>query len=337
VAQILTVRDPGAYGHLSVTVCSPALGARVTDVDVRDLDEQTLLHLRDVLLRHQVLVLPGQALDPAAQAAFLHRLFPASPLTRYPDMYVEGNPQVQVLSNIVEDGRPVGISDGGQRWHSDGSFRTDPEPFVSLYAVEVPTKDGVPLGDTQFVSAAAAYDALSENDKEYVSTLRVRHSFAFHLVKSRQLGLLKRTISDDELEELPDVTHSLIRTHPVTGRRCIYVNESFSASVIGLEPKASDALLKRLIDHLMRPEFLYEHHWSEADLVVWDNVVTQHRGVANYGTIRRRMHRATMVGSVPEGPADMHRGQSKNSSSCGSQVVGLSARPSGVSALTKWP
>lgn len=306
MAQILTVRDPGAYGDLSVTPCSPVMGAKVPDVDVRDLDEETLLNLRDVLFRYEVLVLPGQAYDPAAQAAFLHRLFPPSPLTQYPDLYVEGNPQVQVLSNVIEDGRPVGVSDAGQRWHSDGTFRTDPEPFVSLYAVEVPTKDGVPLGDTQFINTAAAYDALSEADKAYLSTLSVRHSFASHLQKSRELGLLKRTIREDELA-LPDVTHSLIRTHPVTGRQCLYVNESFSANVIGLEPEDSDALLKRLLDHILKPDFLFEQHWTEGDLVVWDNIVTQHRGVSNYGMIRRRMHRVTMVGSVPVGPGDAYR------------------------------
>jgi taurine dioxygenase len=307
VEQTITSPDRGAYGDLSVSLCSPALGARVTDVDIREVDERTLLSLRDVLLRYHVLVLPGQALDPAAQVAVADRLFPASPPHPLTDKYVEGSPQVVVLSNIVENGRPVGVSDAGQLWHSDVSFRTHPELFISLYAVEVPTKDGAPLGDTQFVSTAAAYDALSEDDKEYLSTLSVRHSYAFHLEKMRRLGLLRRPIGDNELDLMPDVVHSLIRTHPITGRKCIYVNESFCANVIGLEPEESDALIGRLCDHVVKPEFVFEQHWSKGDMVIWDNVVTQHRGVSNYGELRRRLHRVTTLGPVPEGPGDRYR------------------------------
>jgi taurine dioxygenase len=287
---------------IEVVPLAPLIGAEVSGVDVRALDERHLLAVRDAVLRYSAVVVRGQALEPEEQLAFMHRLYPLREAGRLNVFALDGYPQITVVSNIVEDGRPVGLSDAGLLWHTDTCFQPHPELFVSLYALELPEQDGRILGDTVFVSTAAAYDALPDSMKDRLDGLEVVQSYAFHLEKMRRLGLLTRPpVTSDQHEEIQDVCHPLVRVHPVTGRRIMYVNESFSARVVGLSPAESDAVLDELLEHLQRPEFSFTQRWRPGDLVVWDNAATQHRATFDYGDIRRRLHRASTTGPVPTG------------------------------------
>lgn len=286
---------------VEVSPLGDALGAEVHGVDVAaGVGEREMLAVRDALLRHSVVVLRDQRLGPEDQLAFVGRLWPLRPATSLSTTALPGHPRITVVSNVVEDGRPIGISDAGLLWHTDLCFTRTPELFASLYALEVPERDGTPLGDTLWVSAAAAYDDLPDDRRRLLAGRRACQSYAFHMEKMAALGLLTRPpLTGAQRAGFPEVEHPVVRTHPVTGRRLLYVNESFTARVVGLPAAESDALLEELWAHLVRPEITFRHRWRVGDLVLWDNCATQHHATFDYGDARRRLHRLGTAGPVP--------------------------------------
>lgn len=283
-----------------------ALGAEVRGIDVRaGLDEATIIKLRDAVLRHSLVVLRGQSLTPAEQLAFTNRIETVRPAPRpaagshapvVPDF-----PELVVVSNIVEDGRKIGISDAGLLWHSDTCFQSHPELFVTLYALEIPFgDDGIALGDTRYVSATAAYDALDQAMKDRLEGLRVVQSYIWHTDKLEQLGMLTRPkLTEEQRRTTVELDHPLVRTHPITGRKLLYINEAFSACITGWSEADSRALLDPLLEHIKQPHFMTKHRWQPGDLLIWDNAATQHLATFDYGTIRRRLHRCGTVGPAP--------------------------------------
>jgi taurine dioxygenase len=274
---------------------SRVLGAEVTGVDIRKADEPLLIQLRDALLRHGVLVIRDQHLAPADQVEFLNRLYPMRfEQTFMVDRTTPGVPAIGVLSNIVEDGKPIGVADSGLLWHSDGSFVDSPELFVCVYAIEVPVRDGKPLGATRFINVAAAFEALPQQDQQMLATLTAVQSYAHHFEKMKQFG--HSNPSYKVANKVEDRVQPVVRVHPITGRRCLFINDGFTARIEGMSREESDELMSRLFAHMTSPEFLYEHQWRENDLVIWDNALTQHQGTADYGDLRRLMHRCVTTG-----------------------------------------
>jgi taurine dioxygenase len=291
---------------IAVIPSGDALGAEVTGLDVAGgIDEAALIKLRDAVLRHALVVLRNQRVTPAEQLAFTNRIETVRPAPRpaagshapvLPDF-----PELVVVSNIVEDGRKIGISDAGLLWHSDTCFQSNPELFVTLYALEIPIgEDGVALGDTRYVSTTAAYDALDEATKVRLEGLQVVQSYVWHTDKLERLGLLTRPkLTEEQRRDTVELAHPLVRTHPVTGRKLLYINEAFSARITGWSEADSRALLDPLLEHIKREEFMTKHRWREGDLLIWDNAATQHLATFDYGTMRRRLHRCGTVGPVP--------------------------------------
>ncbi len=291
----------------NVTPLSP-FGAEITEIDARVADEAQLLGVRDALLRYSVIVVRGQRLTPDDQVAFMARLYTLAPPSKLRAFGLDGNSYISIISNIVEDGRPIGLSDAGLLWHTDTCFRSNPELFVSLYAIQLPVRDAVTLGDTVFLSTAAAYDALADDERRRLDGLEIVQSYAFHLDKMRRLGLLTRPpLSEEQRAEVPDARHPLVRVHPITGRRFLYVNESFSARILGMPEWESDQLISRLCLHVSRPEFQFTHNWRQDDFVIWDNSVTQHRATFDYGDMPRRLHRCSTSGPIPVGVTGVAR------------------------------
>ena len=286
---------------VTVTPADAVLGAEIEGVTAGPaMTERELLHIRDALLRHSVVVVRGQDLTPDDQIAFMDRLYgihpPFSPTV--PPFAVPGKPQIQIVSNIVEDGKNIGISDAGLLWHSDTSSFPTPELFVSLFALEIPLRDGVALGDTLWTGAIAAYEALPDAIKAELAGRRVSQSFAFHIEKMRAHRILTR---GKEAQTTPNISHlhPVVRTHPITGRKLLYVNESYSEWIEGLAPERSQQLLEELWAHLRQPRFLFRHRWCKGDFVIWDNCATQHLATFDYGSIPRRLHRCGSDGPVP--------------------------------------
>jgi len=269
-----------------------AIGAEVRGVDVRRADERDLLAVRDAVLRYSVVALRGQELGPEDQIGFLDRLHPLRPRV-INDFTLPGHPAITVISNIVEDGRPIGINDAGILWHTDTCFLADPDLFASLYAVEVPSTGG----DTHFVSTAAAYEALTDAQRQRFEGMRVVQSYALSIEKMRDRGLLRRAHSVEQARaSMPDVEQPLIKTHPVTGRKVVYANEAFSKAVVGLPADESDAVLSALFEAVTSPPHGYTHRWQAGDLLIWDNIATQHLATFDYGDQRRLLYRVSTAG-----------------------------------------
>jgi taurine dioxygenase len=291
---------------IAVIPSGDALGAEITGIDVAGgVDEAVLIKLRDAVLRHSLVVLRNQRLTPAEQLAFTSRIETVRPAPRPAEgshaPVVPDFPELVVVSNIVENGRKIGISDAGLLWHSDTCFQSNPELFVTLHALEIPLgEDGVALGDTRYVSTTAAYDALDQETRQRLEGLQVVQSYIWHTDKLERLGLLTRPrLTEEQRRNTVELAHPLVRTHPITGRKLLYINEAFSACIVGWSEEDSRALLDPLLEHIKQERFMTRHRWQEGDLLIWDNAATQHLATFDYGTIRRRLHRCGTVGPVP--------------------------------------
>jgi taurine dioxygenase len=181
----------------------------------------------------------------------------------------------------------------------------------ALYSIEVPKReDGEVLGDTQYASTAAAYDALPEETKRRLNGLNAVHSYRFYREKNRKAQeieaatggrvIKEKELTEEQLSSVPDVASPLVRTHPVTGRKCLFINEAHTSEIVGLPKQESDELLQSLYAHIIKSEFRYVHKWRTGDLLMWDNCAAQHKATFDYDLpLRRLMYRTTVRGSVP--------------------------------------
>ena len=239
-----------------------------------------------------VIFFRSQSITPAQQVAFTRR-FGEIEFNIFGERWsVPGNPEIVVLSNITEGGRPTGIRRAGENWHSDMCYTARPPRGTVLYAIEIPELHGLPLGDTEFASAAAAWDALPDAMKGTLEGRRAVFDF-----RGRKRSL---TPTQAEIDRNPPVRHPLVRTHPSTGRKCLYVMRDDCIGIDGMEADAAEALIAALSDHIVKPAFVYRHQWRPGDVLMWDNCVVQHRAIQDYDMPQRRlMHRTTMGGAVP--------------------------------------
>lgn len=286
---------------MRVSLGSAPLGAEVTGLDLsHPLSDGMFAALEDLLHERGVVAIRGQKLTPEQQIAFSRRLgqLEIHVATQY---LLPGFPEILVVSNIVEEGRNIGLADAGQYWHSDLSYIANPSRCSLLYALEVPVRDGEVLGDTLFASAAHAYDTLPESLRSRLEGLTAVHAYGDRYRKQQAAGG-RGALSEEQLKKVPEVRHPVIRSHPITGRKVVFVNEGFTVAVDGMSAEESGTLLPELYRHITRPEALYTHRWREGDALIWDNCLTQHRAVRNYELpLRRRMHRTTVAGLLARG------------------------------------
>jgi taurine dioxygenase len=295
----------------SVRKLGKRLGAEISGIDLsQPPDDATFARISDAFFEHQVVVFRDQRLTPAQQAGFTRRFGELEHHVRKEHRLAE-HPEILVVSNVVdESGRAIGVQDAGRFWHSDLSYKAAPSLLSALYALEVPVKDGVVLGATSFASVIAAYEGLPNALKRRVEGLRNVHSYRYYRAKNVQAQkdeqarggrVVQEYIpSEEQLKSVPDVEVPVVRTHPVTGRRGLFVNEGHTARIVGLPDEEGSALLAELCAHIVKPEFRYEHHWRAGDLLMWDNVAVQHRANFDYDLpLRRVMHRTTVRGSAP--------------------------------------
>ena len=288
---------------LTVKRCTPALGAEIAGVNLeRDINDETFLRIRQVLDEHSVIVFRGGNLPPQRQVDFTRRLGALKATPLLDDYALPGFPDIMRVSNIRENGKHIGNPDAGVFWHSDGAYQERPAMYSLLYAIEVPARNGSTVGDTYYASTAAAYDALPAARQTELSKLTAAHSLSHQYEKKKSAGMLRRgdMTKDEKTSVVPPVRHPLVRTHPRTGRKCIYVNEGHTVRVEGLPDAESRALLDELFAWCVRPEFVYRHNWQPGDFVIWDNCATLHRATFDYELPQRRlMHRTTVLGNVP--------------------------------------
>ena len=288
-----------------------ALGAEICDVDLaRPLSDETFARVANAFFDSQVVVFRGQNLTPEQQIAFTRRFGELEHHVRR-ESCLPGFPEILVVSNVVDDrGKAIGAQDAGRFWHSDLSYKREPSLLSALYALEVPVRDGRPLGDTTFASVVSAYEALSPGMKQRLEGLRNVHSYRYYRARNAQAQkeeaarggrvVQEHVPTEEQLRSVPDVEVPVVRTHPVTGRKGLFVNEAHTSHLVGLPKAEGDALLAQLCAHIVRPEFTYVHHWQPGDLLMWDNCAVQHKATFDYELpLRRVMHRTTVRGSAP--------------------------------------
>jgi taurine dioxygenase len=260
------------------------------------LDDATFEQIRAAFYRHEVLYFRGQALSDEDQIRFSARFGALRKLKLDSQLHM-AHAEIFVVSNIVKDGRHIGSYDAGSLWHTDGAYLANPHAISALRALEVPAQNGRTLGDTNFASVSAAYDALPQAMKKRLEGLQAVQSFAQHLAKTGGTGVKKDIYA--AVKANPETIHPVVRLHPVNGRRCIYVTEGYTSRIVGLPEDESRDLIAELAAHCVKPEFTYRHNWRQHDLVMWDNCSTQHKATFDYpASAARLMHRTTVIGGA---------------------------------------
>ena len=282
---------------MQINRLSKALGAEITGIDVSRLSKEQVAAVSDAFHEHQVIVFRDQSLTPEQHIAF-SRHFGGHEIHISRKFLLPEHPEILVLSNRKENGEYIGVENAGDYWHSDLSYMEKPSLGSLLYALEVPPEGG----DTEWANQYTAYETLPEETRKRLDGLKARHSFnrfrnpRVHIPDHAMKGARERyeAISPD------DAIHPVARTHPVTGRKALYVSPRFTIGIEGLPDAEGQELLEELFAHMTRPEFIYHHKWRLGDLLFWDNRCLAHlacRGIPD-GQIRH-MHRTTVSGDVP--------------------------------------
>jgi taurine dioxygenase len=270
----------------TVRLLSPALGAEILDVDLRDpIDDTLKQNFLDAWHQHLVILLRNQTLDEDTQVRFAETFGPPAKVTSDRTFSVK-HPSVMLISNIREDGKPIGaLPDGEMHFHTDQCHQAIPAKATMLYAIEIPSQGG----DTLFSNAYAAYETLPDDIKQRIAGRRALNAYT--------TDTTLRTASYDDARS--SCWHPVVRTHPATGRKALYVNRLMTREIEGLPREESEAILEKLFDHLEQPKFIYEHVWRPGDILMWDNRCTLHARTDFPAGERRLLRRVTILGEKP--------------------------------------
>lgn len=269
-----------------------ALGAEISGIDLnQDLSQEQIGKIRALLCEHQVIFFRNQPLSPARQASLarafgdlhIHPIYPAS----------KEDPEIMVLDTELNDLRDNAL------WHTDVTFSPTPPLASVLSARQVPEYGG----DTLWASCSAAYQSLSAPLKTLIDGLHAEHDISLSFPVSRFAATAEDAARFARAKELnPPVIHPVVRVHPETGAKGLFVSAGFTRKIVELEEDESRALLDFLFTRSTQPEFCVRWHWQQYDLAIWDNRITQHYACDDYRPQRRVMHRATVIGDRPIGP-----------------------------------
>lgn len=282
---------------MEVTPSGHALGATLEGIDLaRPLPEDA----RDAIMRalgdYGVLRFPRQALSGRQLADFSARFGELETNVASTHYQEPGVPEVMILSNIVEDGRPIGLADAGQDWHTDMSYSRMIAFANVLYGIKIPRRDGRPLGATEFSNMHAAYDGLPAALRRRLEGKTVLHDFnKFWEMMRRERGSKRPPLTAAQRKAKPPVSQPIFLTHPLTGRSVLYANPGYSVRINELPEKESDEVLAFLFEHQLKPEYRYTSRWEEGDVLMWEDIGTIHRAVADYGPDEHRLVKRCQV------------------------------------------
>lgn len=285
---------------LQVEPFDGAIGAEVLNANLsQPLDAHEREILTEAWSQHSVLVFRDQTVTPDQFLRYSRYFGPLE--VHVLEQYLhQTHPEILVVSNILENGKNIGIPDAGRYWHTDLSYLEVPSRGSILYAMEIPEENGKSLGNTLWASTAAAYEALPAATRARIDSLKAEYSLAKRFQKLADDGTKHIEMSEEQRAKTPTVTHPVVRTHPLTGRRGILVNEGHTTHIVGMPADESQVLLQELWDHTTKPEFVYRHEWRVGDVVMWDNTLTQHLAICDYALPQRRLlHRTTITGERP--------------------------------------
>jgi alpha-ketoglutarate-dependent taurine dioxygenase len=273
------------------------LGATIEGLDLsRPLEAGEVESVVQALGRYGVVCFPRQKLTARQQRDFAAR-FGELEINVASGPYQEpGIPEVMTLSNIVKDGKPIGLADAGQDWHTDMSYSKTIAFANVLYALEVPRRHGKTLGDTEFSSMQAAYDGLPEDLRKKLEGMTVLHDFnKFWEMMRREKGSQRPPLTEAQRKQKPPVSHPIFLEHPITRRKVLYANPGYSMRINELPQQESDRILEFLFEHQLKHEYRYRHQWSEGDVLMWENFGTIHNAIADYGPGEHRLVKRCQV------------------------------------------
>jgi taurine dioxygenase len=285
-------REDGPFGSRRL---GGALGAEILDLDLsRPIGDETFAAVRRAFVESDgLLVFRDQHITPEQHIAFSQRFGPLM-IHVLEKFLLPGHPEILRVSNVIENGQPIGLGDAGRIWHSDLSYTAEPSLGSLLYALEIPAEGG----DTSFANMAAAYDALPAEVKHRLDNKSAVHSYS-HSYARFSGSKFRPELTQKQKDQVAEVVHPVVRAHPESGRKALFVNEGFTSRIVDLPEAESRELLEFLFAHSTQPQFVYRHQWQSHDLLFWDNRCTIHLAHGCPAELRRHMHRTTVKGDAP--------------------------------------
>ncbi len=291
------------HRHIQVRPLAAAMGAEICGVDVRQLGEEAFEEIRQALFRHKMIFFRAQSLTHADHERFSLRFGPFAE-----DAYTSGVPGHRNVHPLIKEADDRSKMVFGEGWHTDSPFLPEPPSITMLYAVEIPPFGG----DTIWANSALAYAALSETYRRMIDGLEVRFSMRDVLRSAQQavelrdnpIGRLAATrdaerLSDDLIRKIQGNAHPLVRTHPVTGEKALYVDLAYAIGIEGMLPEESEPILKFLGEHIVQHAFTCRLRWEAGTLAIWDNRLCVHQAFNDYQGHRRELYRTTVSGDRP--------------------------------------
>tara|TARA_B100000700_G_C14894872_1_gene784511 strand:- start:144 stop:1055 length:912 start_codon:yes stop_codon:yes gene_type:complete len=284
--------EKGNYSF-DISPVSPVLGAEIIGLDVsKPLDQEMVDEVYRALLEHHVLVFRDQNLTKEEQGRFAENY---GELEWHVGRLSNGKryPVINNITNVDVDGklRPKSVNRGPYFWHTDKSYHEVPSAITMLHGIEVPSNGG----DTEFANMKRAYEVLSDDLKALLNDMKVQHSW-----EANRRNVSEKPATEQQNKERPPVTHPMVRTHPDTGEKALYIGTHIDF-IHGMERDESAVFVEKLMDHALQPQFRYNHKWRQGDLVMWDNRSLMHRGSFAYDMAKEKrvLQRTVIIGTVP--------------------------------------
>lgn len=272
------------------------VGAEVLGLDIgKPINAADLARIHRAHLDHHVLVFRDQRVRPEAHIDFSRRFGPLEIHVLH-QFHLAGHPEILIVSNIKKpDGEPLGLGDAGAYWHSDLSYKPKPSLGSLLHAQELPSEGG----DTLFADQHLAWEGLSPALQQRILPLKAEHSYLAKYEELRAKNPWRPKLSQAQIDQVAPAVQPVVRTHPETGRKALFVSEHFTTRIVGLPQQEGDALLAELFAHSVKPEYVYRHRWAPHDLVFWDNRSLMHLAAGTPDHLRRKLYRTTIEGDAP--------------------------------------
>jgi taurine dioxygenase len=286
-AHLSATPSTPAYPAFAARPLAPTVGAEIIGIDLsKPMSDDMFAQVLDAWHQHLVILFRGQHITEDQQVAFAERFGPISRSTR--GHFLSKNPAIMIISNIREDGRQIGaLPDGEMHFHTDQCHQERPAKATMLYSVEVPSVGG----NTLFANAYAAYETLPDAIKRRIEGRKALNAYDYDAAATAR-GTKVR-------EGVPSFWHPIVRTHPATGRKALYVNRLMTVAIEGIPDDEGEALLQVLFEHQEQRKFVYEHVWRVNDLLLWDNRCTLHARTDFSDKERRLMRRCAILGEKP--------------------------------------
>jgi len=274
---------------------SGAVGAEITGLDLaKPVNAEDFQRIHRAHLDHHVLVFRDQRISPEQQISFSRR-FGELQIHVLKQFLLAGHPEILIVSNIIENGQNVGLGDAGKFWHSDLSYKPLPSLGSMLHAQELPSEGG----DTLFADMHKAWDAVPDALRKVVEGRNAAHSYTARYAETKFEGSWRPTLTAEQLAQVQEVIHPVVRTHPENGRKALFVSEGFTTRIVGLPDDESRDVLQQLYALSVLDQNIYRHQWRPHDLVFWDNRSLIHLATGCPAHLRRKLFRTTIQGDAP--------------------------------------